>query len=332
MTRDVMDEEENEDTLESADDNGVAQAAEVEDAVIIETPPRQAAASSSEVFRVSRDSVNYFLIAAMFLGLGVFLGINLGGDGVDSTKLRVIVQDVVSETYADQLEDLEEVLLTVASSNTDGSGTAMDQEALTALIQAAVEDAVAAQVDYLDDDDPFVGPEDAPIVMVEFSDFLCGFCGRHYQNTLTPLLENYGEYVRYVYRDFPGVGGQNAIVSALAAECANDQGVFWDYHNVLFENQQALGVQDQTLLEQVLIGFADDLELDTDTFSECLQTQEHYADVIRDLQDAQANGARGTPAFFINGQFISGAQPYEVFASIIEAELEDAGIEYEPEA
>ena len=84
------------------------------------------------------------------------------------------------------------------------------------------------------DDDPYIGNEDAPIVIVEFSDFFCSFCKRHFDQTLTPILENYGDYIRYVYRDFAQLTAESQPAAA-AAECADEQGVFWDFHNDFFQ-------------------------------------------------------------------------------------------------
>jgi protein-disulfide isomerase len=252
-------------------------------------PPREepARSSSGEVFRLSGEMVNMILVGIVFLLVGVVLGYNLRG-----------------------------------------SGGGIDATTLRAVVQEAVADAVGSQQtrNTMAADGPYLGPEDAPVVIVEFSDFLCSFCGRHYQNTLTPLLENYEGYVRYVYRDFPGVGGQNAVQSALAAHCAGDQDRFWDYHGTLFSNQQSLMVS-LSALDDVLTGFAEDLDLDMVRFSTCLEDETHMSRIIRSSSDAQSVGARGTPAFLVNGTFISGAQDYRVFANLIDAELTAAGIE-----
>jgi protein-disulfide isomerase len=180
------------------------------------------------------------------------------------------------------------------------------------------------------DDDPFIGPEDAPVVIVEFSDFFCGFCGQHYEQTLTPILEDYDGYVRYVYRDFPGVGGDFAVLAAMGAECAHDQDAFWIYHNTLFERQGSLPTTSMDAMNAALIDQAEELGLDVEPFTTCLESQQHLNEVLADLSDAQSAGARGTPAFIINGRLYSGAQPYEQFASIIEGELADQGIDYQP--
>ena len=163
------------------------------------------------------------------------------------------------------------------------------------------------------DDDPFVGNEDAPVVIVEFSDFNCQYCKRFMSETLQPLLETYGDDILFVYRDF-AILGPTSIDSAVAAECANEQGAFWEYHDILFENQGAFSNDD-------LIGYAEQLELDIEAFSVCLEDPEFINEVRRDSADAQKIGARGTPAFLINGQFVSGAQPFEGFVTVIEQEL-----------
>lgn len=163
------------------------------------------------------------------------------------------------------------------------------------------------------DDDPFRGPADAPITIVEFSDFHCGFCGRFAAETLTPLLTNYDGKVRLVYRDYPfQVPG--SLTAALAGQCMNDQGKFWEFHDATFANQQAL-------TREQFITYAQQFSVDVATFTTCLDDQQHIEEVRKDITEAQNLGVNGTPAFFVNGTFISGAQPYETFAKVIDEEL-----------
>ncbi len=169
------------------------------------------------------------------------------------------------------------------------------------------------------DDDPAIGSVDAPIVIVEFSDFRCPYCGRFAMTTLEPLMAEYGDYIHFVYRDF-AVLGPESVTAALASECADDQEAFWAYHDLLFANQQNLG-------RDAYIEFAQRLELDVETFTACLDDEIHRDEVQADTVAAQELGATGTPAFYINGRFVSGAQPLEVFARIIEEELAEAGID-----
>lgn len=163
------------------------------------------------------------------------------------------------------------------------------------------------------DDDPMRGAVDAPVTIIEFSDFHCGFCGRFAAETLTPILANYEGKVRLVYRDYPfQVPG--SLTAALAGQCMNDQGKFWEFHDVTFANQQAL-------TREQFIGYATQFGINVDTFTKCLDEQQHIEEVRKDVTEAQNLGVNGTPAFFVNGVFISGAQPYDYFAQVIDAEL-----------
>ena len=173
--------------------------------------------------------------------------------------------------------------------------------------------------------DAFVlGDPDAPITIVEYTDFQCPFCSRHATQTFPLLVENYIEtgVVRYVFKDLPLTSiHPQAIAAAEAARCARDQEAFLEMHEVLFAQQQAWsGRSDPT---SIFVGFADDLGLDTATFQSCLDNNVHEAAVLADLQEGQALGISGTPAFFFNGYFLSGAQPYEVFEQAIAQLLED---------
>jgi protein-disulfide isomerase len=140
------------------------------------------------------------------------------------------------------------------------------------------------------------------------------------------LMENYDGYIRYVYRDFAGVGGQNAVQAGMAAQCANDQGKFWEYHDYLYQNQQALSTSN---VNSVLISDAGALGLDVATFTECLESNRYLDDVNQDRAVGVQNGVGGTPTFFINGLPVVGAQPYASFASVIDSELARLGVNRE---
>lgn len=163
------------------------------------------------------------------------------------------------------------------------------------------------------DDDPIRGSKDAPITIIEFSDFHCAFCGRFAAETLDPLLKNYDGKIRLVYRDYP-FQTAGSVVAALAGQCMNDQGKFWEFHDLTFKDQQAL-------TREQFISYAQQLNIDVATFTTCLDSQKYMDKVRKDVADAQALGVNGTPAFFVNGRFISGAQPYTFFASYIDEEL-----------
>jgi len=168
-----------------------------------------------------------------------------------------------------------------------------------------------------EDDDPFLGDEDAPVTIIEFSDYQCPFCKRFWSETL-PLIKS--EYidtgkVKLVYRDFPLTRiHSQAQGAAEAAECVRKQGgdgAYFEYHDKLFENQQLLSDSNFKL-------WATELGYNID---ECLDSGEFTSEVLKDIADAQTAGGSGTPYFVVNGVPLSGAQPFSAFQQIIEAEL-----------
>ncbi len=162
------------------------------------------------------------------------------------------------------------------------------------------------------DDDPTWGPEDASVVIVEFSDFQCPFCQRFATQTLSQIREAYGDRVRYVFRDYPLTQIHPAAQKAAeAGQCAEEQGHFWEYHDLLFANQSALDVAD-------LKAYAEQVGADPEEFNDCLDSDKYQQEVIRDLQDGRTAGVTGTPGFIVNGLLISGAQPYEQFQQVLD--------------
>ena len=165
------------------------------------------------------------------------------------------------------------------------------------------------------DDDPFLGPRDAPVVMVEFSDFNCGFCRRFHHETLPLLLNLYPDELLYVYRDFPVVGGgEVGLAAAQAANCAGEQGAYWEYHDALFSGTFGLNRDGYSLS-------ADALGLDSVALLQCLDSGRYADEVMHDWNEGRSLGVTGTPTFFINGTRLIGAQPLEMFTAIIDDEL-----------
>lgn len=166
------------------------------------------------------------------------------------------------------------------------------------------------------DDDYVKGDMDAPVTIVEFSDFECPFCERYYSDTYKQIDEQYIKTgkVRYVFRDYPLSFHPNAQKAAEAAQCAGDQGKFWEMHDMIFENQHAMGVSN-------LKSYAEGMGLDSQQFDQCLDSGKYAQEVLDDQQDGARLGVSGTPSFFINGKNIVGAQPFETFKEAIEAEL-----------
>ena len=161
---------------------------------------------------------------------------------------------------------------------------------------------------------PSLGPDNAKIVIVEFSDFQCPYCRRFHADTYQALLDAYPGQIRFVYRNLPLTAiHPNAMPAAIASLCANDQNVYWEYHDKLFSNE--------TLDEPTYIQYAADLGLNVDTFTACLSSGSHDADIQKDMDFALGLGVQSTPTFFVNGLAIVGAQPLVNFKQIIDKEL-----------
>jgi protein-disulfide isomerase len=169
----------------------------------------------------------------------------------------------------------------------------------------------------------FQGSDDAPVTMVEFSDFKCPFCGRFSTETLPLIREQYintGQ-VRFVYKHFAILGSESNR-TAEAAECAAEQGQFWEYHDLIFADQTTTR---SVFNDDALTRLAGDLGLETAAFSDCLASGRYTDQIQRESQAASAMGLRGTPGFLINGVFVSGAQPVEAFQQVIEEQLQAGG-------
>ena len=161
---------------------------------------------------------------------------------------------------------------------------------------------------------PSLGPADAPITIVEFSDFQCPFCRRFQQDTYKNLLNAYPGKIRFVYRNLPLTSiHPDAFAAAVASRCANEQNAFWPYHDKLFSSDQ--------LGQAVYIQYATDLGLDETAFKECLASDRNNAFIQSDSDFATQLGISSTPTFFVNGLAIVGAQPIEVFKQVIDKEL-----------
>jgi protein-disulfide isomerase len=161
---------------------------------------------------------------------------------------------------------------------------------------------------------PAQGPADAKVTMVEFVDFECPFCGRYARDTLPQLRHEYGDRIRYVSRQFPLDIHPNAERAALAAECAGEQGRYWPFHDLLFKHQETLGTPD-------LADYAREVGLDMGRYTSCIDDPATRARVQHDIEDGRRYGVTGTPAFFINGRLVRGAQPFAQFKTALDAAL-----------
>jgi len=166
---------------------------------------------------------------------------------------------------------------------------------------------------------PIMGDKNAPVTIVEFSDFECPFCGRFSQTTLPQIITDYIEKgkVQLVYRNFPLSFHKNSRNASNAALCAREQGgdkVFFKYHDTLYINQTSFS-------DENFKKWATDLGLKATQFNSCYDTKKYDKEIDTDFNEGQSYGVTGTPALFVNGYLITGAQPYSVFQTKIDEEL-----------
>jgi protein-disulfide isomerase len=257
-------------------------------------PSEDVLASSNEVLVIKRTTLNYVVIAIASFALGVVITL-------------IATSRVAGANDAENQRLIEQVVAVALDARGETVGSGQQAGALDP----------NARVEVSADDDPAYGPEDASVVMIEFSDFNCPYCGRFSRETLPLLRENYEGRIRFVYRDYP-ILGDSSLEAAIAAECANDQGAFWDYHDLLFQNQGDFN-------QDMFIRLADEQQLDAEQFTTCQNDSATSDEIVGDYAEAQRLGVSGTPTFFINGRRVVGAQPYEAFQSVIDEELASTG-------
>jgi protein-disulfide isomerase len=168
------------------------------------------------------------------------------------------------------------------------------------------------------EDDPSIGPASAPVTIVEYADFNCPSCRSWYNSgILQQILDEYGDKVRFVWRDFPVITPQSPK-AAEAAQCAYDQGKFWEFHDLLYANAPTVNVS-------TLKNYAADIGLDTTRFNQCLDSGMHRETVRRDWRDAEAHGFMGTPSFLINNQPLVGPPTADLLRQRINSILASRG-------
>jgi len=161
--------------------------------------------------------------------------------------------------------------------------------------------------------EPKKGKEGAPIIIVEFTDFQCPYCSRA-QSTLDKIFTDYPDKVQLIFKDLPLDFHKQSKDAHIAAHCAAEQGKFWEYHDILFKNQNQL-------FPDKLREYAQQLQMDMDKFNKCYDERKYEKYVNDNISQAQNLGISGTPTFFVNGRIVRGAQPYESFKQIIDEEL-----------
>lgn len=250
-----------------------------------------------------------WMVCGVVLGL-FWVGFPWAAQPVDKTSIEKKI-DVLQQDIQSIKKTLEEIKANL--------GQKADQPQVRVAPELAPERVVSL------DDDPQKGDPRASIILIEFSDYQCPFCGRFFRMTFPDIENDYIETgkIRYVFRDFPLPFHQQAMKAAEAAQCAGDQGKYWEMHDRLFQTQDALMVDN-------LKNDARDLDLSMDLFNSCLDSGKYTEEVQKDVTEGQNAGVSGTPSFFlgvtedgktIKGKLMVGAKPFDSFKQEIDALL-----------
>lgn len=258
---------------------------------------------------MNEESMKKTLIAAILVaavlvsGTLVFLGLRLGGSVSPDelkTQIRFGIEDFVK-----------------------------DQEEAYRKAQEEAQESKLKNGDFVEgdftDDDAVLGDKDAPVTIVEFSEYQCPFCEGFYSNAYQDIKKNYVDTgkVKIIFRDFPLDFHKGAYPAALTAECVREQGgdeMYFEMHNKIFENQNLLS-GDVDSVKESLADLADEVGVDMSKYNECVANDTYKDEIYADQADAQSVGIEGTPSFLVNGIFLKGEQPYAAFEKVIEEAL-----------
>lgn len=236
-----------------------------------------------------------------FLGVVLFsVAVAFAGDlAVDEQQLREIVKEVIKEN--------PKLIFDTVNNYVKEQQKKSQQQALEASFKNRINDVVA-------DNNPTKGHKNAPITIIEYTDFQCPYCARG-AKTIDRIVEMYPEKVRLAFKNNPLKFHAQALPAAKAALAANRQGKFWEYHDLLFKNSASLN-------EEKFLKFAQDLGLDMEKFNKDRNSEEIAKQIESEQASASKHKLTGTPSFVLNGVVIRGAQPPENFVNVIDRLLE----------
>lgn len=270
----------------------------------------------TQFFQTCLESGNYDAAVQADLDEGMALGITgtptffINGYGISGARPYELFDMIVTAIEEDRLEQLYREAY-------DAQVAAYQEQQA----QAAQPTRPAEPVEVPTEGWPTIGSPDAPITIIEYTDFQCPYCGRHFAETYPLIQQNYVDkgLVRYVFKDFPLNFHLQAQDAAEAARCANDQEAYLAMHDYLFETQAEWSGREDAV--ELFIGYAKVLELDVDTFTECL-TSDKYAEAVQiDYNEGLQIGISGTPSFLVNGTLVVGAVPYPSFDQALQTLL-----------
>jgi protein-disulfide isomerase len=264
---------------------------------------------------ISKEDASFIVAEKIYSDLGredfyvETTDVKEGGDGIYSVD--VLIRSFASSSNMTYLVTRDGTIILDESEEIDGQAEEETPE----------EDTVATSSGRTVDGVHIKGPDDAKVTIIEYSDFECPFCKRYYDNAYKQILSTYPDDVKMIFKDFPLSFHAQATPAAEAAECAGAQEWFWEYHDILFERQSEWASSGRPAFNS----YAEELGLDMDAFNNCVDSRQFRENVVADFQEGQAAGVRGTPAFFINGKMVSGAQPFSAFQTEIDAALAASG-------
>ncbi len=268
------------------------------------TEKNELTANELEAPKKSNETLYLVLLPVIFL-FGLAIGYLLWNSGIETNNDAVAMEDLITRQ-----ESLVEQLEVIVGDGVVVAEKAAPQENNAPQAAAPSEENSRFDIPILASD-PKTGPADAPIVIVEYSDFQCPYCQRHNAEVKPLLLEKYGDNILYVYKDFPLTSiHPQAFPASEAALCAHEQEAYEPFHELLFSGTMELGAA-------TYLAFAEQLGLDMDAFTACVEEGRYTEEVQEDLDFAINLGVRSTPTFFVNGIAVVGAQPYDVFETIM---------------
>ena len=289
--------------------------------------PHRGSLSRAVTWRIIRSVISISVVLGLALG---FSGCQ--GEQVSSVPAAKQSTPVPTETPVDTSSE------TPPAPSSPTATPAAPQ--VTSSPPAEATPSVAEVMAFLVDGQPYHGPEDAPVVIIDFSDYVCPFCGKFVLETLPKILETYPDEVKFVHRNLPLIDADASYRTALAARCAGDQGKFWDMHDVMFaffdgfdfDSIDHSAPRDSEKFQAFLSNWSDDrlieyaqtAGLDTEAFTTCMTGENYRNDVLFDYQIGRELGIQSLPFFIINGKALNGARSFDVFQQVIDLALAEA--------
>ena len=254
----------------------------------------------------------WFVLGSLFGAMLLFSALMISTNGA---MLQLLKAGATPNAQAELKQMVKSALQEVINESTQRNGAASSQQAPPAAASNIQNVSLRPSNTQ--------GKADAPVTIIEYSDFQCPYCLRYHSETFPRILQEYvatGK-VKISYKEYPALG-DISFLAAQAAECAADQNAFWDYHTALFDERSRIGRIPQNKADLIKLA-STALKIDMSTFSKCLNEDHTTGRVQIDSEEGQRFGVRGTPSFLINGKLVVGAQPYSVFKAAIEDALKN---------